>query len=66
MARSPKTKAPASREEAAEALEAALHALKDAAAAFAAADTGRTTHTFNAEGYRVLFMGEQLSSVVPM
>lgn len=60
------TSAEPTREAAAEALVAAVETLKSAAAAFAKADTGRTTHVFIAEGYRVLFMGEQLSSVVPM
>lgn len=50
----------------AEALTAAVEALKEAAASYAASDIGRTTHSFTADGFRVQFMGEQLSSVVPM
>lgn len=50
----------------AEALKTAVENLKVAAAEYAVSDVGRTTHSFTAEGFRVQFMGEQLSSVVPM
>ena len=59
-------KAPATIEGAAEALRKSLAGLVSAAASYAEADTGRTIHSFTAEGYRIQFMGEQLSSVVPM
>lgn len=50
----------------AEALKTALAALVTAAAEYAASDGGRTAHSFKADGYRVQFMGEQLSSVISM
>lgn len=50
----------------AEALKIALAALVAAAAEYAASDAGRTTRSFKADGYRVQFMGEQLSSVISM
>lgn len=46
-----------------ETLKAAVTALAEAAAAYAASETGRTVHSFAADGYRVRFMGEQLSGL---
>lgn len=46
-----------------ETLRAAVSALADAASAYAASETGRTVHSFAADGYRVRFMGEQLSGL---
>lgn len=46
-----------------ETLKAAVTALADAAAAYAESEIGRTVHSFAADGYRVRFMGEQLSGL---
>jgi len=46
-----------------ETLRAAVTALAEAAAAYAESETGRTVHSFAADGYRVRFMGEQLSGL---
>lgn len=61
MATAKTPKAPATP---AETLKNAVADLAIAAADYAASEEGRTLHSFDADGFRVLLMGEQLSSVV--
>lgn len=55
--------APVSLEDAAAALTAAVDALKEAAEDYAVADTGRKTHAFSTEAYRLHFVGGSLFSL---